>query len=237
MQRGVIWDDLNSLILAAAGLTGFIETIAWDMQLLQPEPRVFIRQSAAGTPAQVRIGLQLLTQNRVGTPRSDRDGGWTRQRIYRYEAAQSAVERVFVQYMPASGHQEAEHEKALQDVRHLISRYGKEGVWLWDPFLSAEDILDTLFHCPYINADLRALTDAQEIPASSSLGQTKPKYAILRDCLSDLFGLPKETPPKRPSFADRQRATITAAQSNLLGLRLEYRARIGQAGWASMTGS
>jgi hypothetical protein len=231
MQRGVIWDDLNSVILAATGLTGFFETIACDMHVLQPEPRVFIRQSAAGTPAQVRIGLQRLMQNRVGTPRSDQDGGWTRKRIYRYEAAQSAVERVFVQYMPASGRQEAEHEKALQDVRHLIRRYGKKGAWLWDPFLSAEDILDTLFHCPYIGTDLRALTDAQEIPASSSVGQTKPRYAILHDCLRDLFGLPQETPPKRPSFADRQRATIAAAQSNLLGLRLEYRARVGQAGW------
>jgi hypothetical protein len=120
MQRGVIWDDLHSVILAATGLTGFVDTVAWSMHLLQPEPRFFFRLSASGVPVEVRVGLQLLTQHSVGTPRSDRDGGWTQRRIYRYEAAQATAERVFVQYMPVSGQQDAEHEKALKDLRHLL---------------------------------------------------------------------------------------------------------------------
>jgi len=194
---------------------------------------VFFRKTAGGLPAEVRVGLQLPTQNTVGTPRSDRDGDWTRDRIYKYDASRSAAERVFVSYLPAPGQQEAEHQKALQDVRYLLVRYGKKAAWLWDPYLSAEDILDTLFHCPYTGADLRALTDAQEIPASVSVNQTRSKFAILRDCVRDLLGRPiNKAISLCPSFAERQRATITAAQSNLLGLRLEYRARTGPAGWA-----
>jgi hypothetical protein len=217
MQRGVIWDDLHSVILAATTLTGFFDSVALNMHLLQPEPRIFFRLSASGVPAEVRVGLQRLTQHSVGTPRSDRDGGWTQSRIYRYEAAQSAAEQVFVQYLPDSGQQEAEHEKALCDVRRLLSRYGQKGAWLWDPFLSAEDIIDTLFHCPYIDAELRALTDAQEISATSPPATSS--------------ACPNGPLQKSPSFPDRQRATMAATQSNLIGLRLEYRARIGQAGW------
>jgi hypothetical protein len=39
-------------------------------------------------------------------------------------------------------------------------------------------------------------------------------------------------PPARPTFADHQRAILLGANSNLRGLRLEYRMKTGPAGWA-----
>ncbi len=92
----------------------------------------------------------------------------------------------------------------MEDIRYLLNRFGEDGVFLWDPYLSADDLLNTLFYIKYWNADLRAITEGNAIP-----GQTSPA-----------------------SFVEAQRAILYGAQSNLRGLRLEYRIRTGQAGWA-----
>ncbi|MHC8398016.1 hypothetical protein ACYZTX_00590 [Pseudomonas sp. MDT1-17] len=47
---------------------------------------------------------------------------------------------------------------ALKDLQWLMEKHGEEGVWLWDPFLNAEDVLRTLFFCPHNGVPLRALT-------------------------------------------------------------------------------
>ncbi len=56
MQRGVIWDDQNTIILAATGGTGFITKIAMGMRALDPEPRVFLLKDA-GNDLPVRVRL------------------------------------------------------------------------------------------------------------------------------------------------------------------------------------
>ena len=130
---------------------------------------------------------------------------WTRRRIYDEEALQLATERRFVQYRPKPEEVDASHEKALSDIHHLISRHGAGGAWLWDPYLDARDILDTLFFCPHIGADLRALT-AGKIP-------------------------PEIKRPQPISYAEKQRAIFDSAESNYRGLRLTYRIKSGTAGW------
>lgn len=204
VHQGFVWDDANQIILAATGASAFINTIGLNMYVAVSEPRVF---TVPGDETQVprRVSLTSTNKSTIGGPENP-DAAWTRKRMYADETARLLAERLFVQYKPTQGEQDAEHQRALSDIRKLIVKYGEDGAWLWDPFLSAADILETLFYCPYVNADLRALTDGS-VPECSGEKITKTV------------------------FLARQREILTNLESNFYGLRLEYRAKTGQAGW------
>lgn len=206
-HRGSLWDDANGLMLAATGASAFIRTIAMNLQPVAPEPRVFSLPDGRGGWQSQRVRVHGTLKSLVGTSENDGNEGWTRRRMYRDETARLVQERRFVQYRPQPGQQAVEHERALEDIRYLIAQHGEEGTWLWDPYLSAVDILKTLFFSPYQGADLRGLTAQEEPP-----------------CLSELIGA--------GGFKQRQIDAFASAQSNFYGMKLEYRARSGTAGWA-----
>jgi hypothetical protein len=229
MLRGVLWDDLHQVVLAAMGSTGFISTIAFNMLVMDPDPRVFTIKDDDGRNQQIRVGLTHGSKHSVTAPGPNQGEDWTRRRIYRDEATRLAAQRRFVQYKPTPGQQNAEHTRALNDIRILLSQYGESGAWLWDPYLSAHDILNTLFHCPHVGANLRALTAGHEAPSGI---RAKPTLASIGGQISEWIRLHLfRPPPAKPTFADRQRATFSGAASNLRGLRLEYRMKTGPAGW------
>lgn len=230
VRRDILWDDRHQVILAATGSTSFISTIGLNFEVADPEPRVFTITDKDGNEKPIRVGVSSTHANSIGAARPDRGEAWTRQRIYRDEAARLAAERRFVQYKPISGNENAEHEKALEDIRILLNQHGKEGAWLWDPYLSADDVIRTLFYCKDFDADLRALTAGYEPPLSSparpilsSIGRQ------LQDWLRERFS---RNSPQKQTFRENQRAAFAAAKSNLYGLRLEYRVKTGPAGWA-----
>jgi hypothetical protein len=226
--RGVLWDDQYQVIVAATASTGFINTIGLNMHIADPEPRVFTIRNPDGSEERCRVGLWTSAYNAVGAPAPDRGEKWTHRRIYRDEAVRLAQSRRFVQYDPLPGQQDVEHDKALKDIRALINQYGEKGACLWDPYLSADDILRTLFYCSHDNSILRALTAGQEYPSGSI---PKPTLASLRSQLMEWLRQAFWKPRLKPSFAERQRTVLDAANSNFRGLRLEYRIKTGSAGW------
>jgi hypothetical protein len=143
-----------------------------------------------------------------------------------------ARERRFVQYKPDPSQQLVEHEKALGDVRLLINQHGEKGAWLWDPYLSADDILNTLFYCHFPDSDLRALTAGYVPPAEGQPPRRNLSYMDRLRACSPGWLARRDTPSPGMTFAERQRAIFEGTKSNLLGLRLEYRARTWSAGWA-----
>jgi hypothetical protein len=200
MQRCTLWDQQNQVLVAATGATSFISRIGFNLQPLDPKPRVFTRSGN-----EVRVGLTNTIESEVKAPEPERGKSWTDRRLYNEEAGRLASQRRFVQYRPLPGQESTTRTKALDDVRQLLRWYGQKRVCLWDPFLSAEDILDTLFYCPHSRAELRALTAAREPRRDDRTDQT---------------------------FADKQRAQFATANSNFRSLRLEYRMKVGQAGWS-----
>jgi hypothetical protein len=204
-HEAFIWDETRHLLLAATGPSAFITTVPIKMAIIDPEPRIFGLPGEAGL---VHEKVQLIAHSQmvvVGNPETDEIGGWTQKRMYSHEVASLAAERRFVQYWATVRGQGTEHERALQDIRSLINQFGEEGAWLWDPYLSTIDILNTLFYCKYSGAPLRALTGAET---------------------------PPEVKSNKDDFVAAQRALFSSLQGNLRGLRLEYRAKVGQAGWS-----
>ncbi|MCX0426948.1 VPA1262 family N-terminal domain-containing protein [Aeromonas veronii] len=187
LYRCFIWDEQYNQLLMASGPSSFISTISFKMRSLDPEPRVFSVKNADGSISPRRISLIGLSNNSlIGNPHSDDNGGWTAKRMYKEQANKLAAERRFIQYRPDHKNDKKEsRRKALDDLRALISTYGENGVWLWDPYLSALDIQETLFYCPYQGVDLRALTTTKG-------GKSEELRQTLTECESNWRGLSLE---------------------------------------------
>lgn len=107
-----------------------------------------------------------------------------KQRLYRETAERLHNELELVQYNPGKpnilGQIYNIHESranALTDLRSLINKYGKTSVYLWDPFLSADDIIDTLFYNQNYGAQMRAITRGKGVGEDSEARtQTLLKY-------------------------------------------------------------
>jgi hypothetical protein len=233
LHRGVLWDDANRVLLAATGEMSFFSSVALNMYVPDPEPRVFNVADGQGGEKTVRFGLTPKPiQNVVGKPRRHPAGDWTQKRLYREETDRLAAERRFVQYKPQPGQEAAEHATALEDVRFLINRHGEEGVWLWDPYLTAEDVINTLFYCRFSGSDLRALTEGHVPPGEDRPEQSRQScYYWLYIWFPWLAPPAKVEPSASEKFAAKQRATLQGIKSNFRDLHLEYRVRTGAAGW------
>lgn len=229
LHRGVIWDEENKIVLADTGPSSFINTISFGINIVDPEPRVFSIKQENGSIKPHRISLlNQPIRSAVDEPESDANGGWTRKRIYSDEAAKLAKERRFVQYKPVTSNKQDEHKKALEDIRLLINAYGQCGVWMWDPYLSARDILETLFHCKYSGADLRALTSGNKAPENQTILE---KVLLKVHFFWGKITSWKTGQQQKLNFVDMQRAELKNSQCNWYGLNLEYRIKRGAAGW------
>jgi hypothetical protein len=118
-------------------------------------------------------------------------------------------------------------------VRYLINQHGKEGVWLWDPYLSAEDVVSTLLYYRFYGSELRALTSGNIPPTEKQpMRRKQPRFGTLREKLRVRFARREAPASISARFAAKQRATFTGIKSNWRGVRLEFRVRTGRAGWA-----
>ena len=221
LESATLWDDRHELMLWRQAPASRIRQFHTGIHPIRPERRSFRHSDEAEI-----VSIQVSDAEHTvigGSERQDQEA-WTRRRLYEAERAQLRRERRFVQYIPTNP-RSIGHEAALADLRVLINIFGEKAAWLWDPYLSAEDILKTLFHCPHADADLRALSDALSVPRIQPAAPDGLDEAL--DVASSAAAA-----ALRHSFADLQRERLIACGGNLEGLRLEYRARIGHSGWS-----
>jgi hypothetical protein len=204
--RATIWEPSTGALLAATGEFDYIEAIPFNMHIASNQTRTFMLRDGSGQETEQRVGVITHQAKMVGTPYVDPNGGFTQGRLYNEEISGLVAQRRFVQYAKDESAAQADRERALADIRHLINLHSEAGAWLWDPYLSAADILETLFYCHWRNADLRALTASAEPPRDK--GSEKPTE----------------------DFVIRHRRIFSDARSNLEGLRLEFRQKYGQYG-------
>lgn len=80
---------------------------------------------------------------------------YTRRRQYQMDLEKLEKQMKFIQY---GSQGKNEREKAMIDIRKLIERLEDSKIYLWDPYLSANDILNTLYYTRHYNIELRAIT-------------------------------------------------------------------------------
>ncbi len=202
-----VWDKSSRLLLAATTPTSYVRQIVLMPQIIEPEPRVFTIPRPSGQVETARVQVKLHRRLVVGDSEVDPTRGWRERRTQLEEAARLTERREFVQYFGNSP-LGSDRTRALDDLRYLIHQHGAEGVDLWDPYLSAEDVLQTLFWSSSMRAPLRALTNGDEAKEQK---------------LSGSEGL---------TFGEKQRNILQTHCGNAFGLNLEFRIRSGPAGWS-----
>ena len=204
-----ILDPGSGLVIGATAPTSTISQISLNMRMIRPEPRLFTAPDADGTARPERLIVHSVRGSIFGKAQELDRRHWLLRRQDLEERQLLMETRDFAQYRPEPP-SNAERARALGDLRWLIARHGEAGVDLWDPYLDANDILQTLFWSPAANAPLRALTDGRDPPRKA--------------------GHETSAEPK-PTFAVRQRDRLSRDAGNREGLRLEYRTRTGPGGW------
>ena len=202
--RATLWDEAEKILLAATGEFGFITSVPLKMGIESYKKRSFVIKDPQGEETRHEVGIVDSQSMMIGTPNVGPNGSFTRERMYNEEVSRLVAQRRFVQYATEKGDSTAERTRALTDIRRLINEHGDAGAWLWDPFLSAHDVLQTLFFCSHRNVDLRALTSGKEPPGT----------------------------PSSQEFVVAQQRVFAEAGSRFEGLRLEFRRKFGPKGLA-----
>ena len=227
--RYVIWDDINRLIVGASAQTAFLGgDISVTSRVLIPATREFLEPTTSAEqcqPTKQAVVIEPAPDN-PDRPHPNPREPWRSARVFRESLHALQSRKEFVQYGGPSGAGRAE---ALADIRWLLRQHGTNGAWLWDPFLSADDVLHTLFFCPWRDADLRALSSASTPPrARAQIGNES-------DCAGTTTRgalIPSAQAPASPSWKEEQVSLIEQSKGNGEGLKLEFRVRIGSAGWS-----
>ena len=141
-----IWDEENQIICAGGKLRYFLESMNFSISAVENKPRVFTIENQE---YQVPISTQT-SQQHIGQEKDYRE--WVSSKLIKTER-QELKKNLQLTQLKAGMRQEA-----LELIRELIKRHGKNGVYLWDPYLSAIDLLETVFFTPYANVSIKALT-------------------------------------------------------------------------------
>lgn len=145
--RYFIIDEQKNLILNSWH-GNHISVIAGKMRIGSHEPRTFSTMESGTHEIQITSTGPGFS---VGDDTSSRYISSIQERLYEAERTKLREELSFVQYF------RTDRQKALNDIRLIINKFGEDGVYLWDPYLVADDIKETLFFCSFGGAPLKAI--------------------------------------------------------------------------------
>lgn len=226
--RTYLWDDSNQVLLSASPVQTFLLMAGISMHVTSidapGEPkRKFSIPAKGAAPRSEEIELKRVDKPYfVGSPPERPREPWRSERIFKLSSRQLQERKEFVQYGQFTGRGRKE---ALADVHWLLEKHGALGAWLWDPFLNAEDVLQTLFFSPHRDSDLRALSNGKTFESpdddeEDDAGAPSPAGAQAAPAVDGSIAWKKE-----------QSEILDANCGNRVGLKLDFRLRRNGAGW------
>jgi hypothetical protein len=248
-QRGgakyVIWDDVNEVILGATSQIAFMTAVSIGFEIVGEglPPREFRVPDVNGGFKRVSVPLKnAVRSSLIGKSYPNLREPWRSKRLFRDGLYKIQQRKEFVQY---GGPSTSGSDDALADIHCLLANHGITGAWLWDPYLDAVDVLNTLFYCPHPGAELRALTSgkepacprrASESPDGGAFVPVSPEIcAATQNSQQDDIEIaitPTESQGATSSWKSRQAVVLNEAIGSCEGLKLEFRIRDGGAGWS-----
>lgn len=150
----VIWDENNQIICSGGQVPSFVESVNFSMNLHESNQRIF--KLPNGKEKRINI-FTPTSQSQIGNKTKDYRN-WVRNRFLKIEK-QELHDTLKLRQFKRDMRQEA-----LDFLRELIEKYGKNGIYLWDPYLNAKDLLETVFFSPYANSPIKALTGLKITP-------------------------------------------------------------------------
>ena len=163
----VIWDENNHIICSGGQVRPCVESVNFSMNLQDYNQRIFKLPNGK----EKRINISTPTsQSLIGKNIKDYRN-WVRNRFLKIEKQElhnTLKLRQFKRDM---------RQEALDFIRELIKKYGKNGIYLWDPYLNAKDLLETVFFSPYANSPIKALTGLKIAPQENKTSSYKADLA------------------------------------------------------------
>lgn len=231
--RGFIWDMEKRVLLAAYPPTIFIGGggIGGSLSSVGSLTRVFHEPDSAGGRFRREVALRSVEHVWSSGARSLRpNGAWTERRISDTEIQRLVKLKNFVQY-GGSVRGEAEHQRAMADIRELVNTHGEDAIFLWDPYLSSSDILGTLFHCQHAGSELRALTSSKAFERKDQV-----ELKLCESCKQETHNILDEEIrgseiTVRERWVNAQSSLISGSIEGSAHIKLEFRISFGPKGW------
>lgn len=154
-----VWDENNQIICAGGEVRFLWEqgNFSFSISMQEQIQRIFkLPDKTEQTEQRVDIVVQT-SPNHIGNHVKDYRY-WVGNRLLKIEKQElhgTLKLRQFKRDM---------RQEALYFIRELIKKYGKNGIYLWDPYLNAQDLLETVFFSPYANSPIKALTGLKNAP-------------------------------------------------------------------------
>lgn len=203
--RGTLWDVENNILLAATDQMSLIRESHLNLGMISPEPRIFIHKG-------VEHRIKIQTNEHLSVFEDEDQTNSHKQtwaRLYSEEKTALENRKQLIQYR--APFRDSAREDAIQDIRWLIEKHGQYGAWLWDPYLSADDVIRTLFFSPHGGSELRALTALEQAPNDS-------------DSKNNLEGDSR----RQTLIKDYQKELAESAGASSIGLKLEFRESVSK---------
>lgn len=206
-----LWDKKNKILLAASGGVSAARQFNLNLKLINPEPRqIVIPTINESKEIQERIQIFSNELSRGPSINEKYDEFSYREKVsgrqYSIEQTELLKNKDFIQY---GGGTRRGSKEAVNDLRSLINQYGENGAWLWDPYLNAIDIMQTLFFSPHSGSDIKALGSYDQ----KTRKHHNCSYAQLND------------------WKAQQKNIFNTVGNNHYGLHLEFRVTHGKIGW------
>ena len=163
----VIWDENNQIICSGGQVRFVLEYINYSINIHENSQRIFKLPNGTGK----RINISIPTsQSQIGKDTKDYRN-WVRNRFLKIEKQELHDTLKLRQFKGGM------RQKALDFIRELIKKYGKNGIYLWDPYLNAKDLLETVFFSPYVNSPIKALTGLKIAQQENKISSYKADLA------------------------------------------------------------
>ena len=143
----VIWDENNQIICSGGQVRFVPEYINCSINIHENSQRIL--KLPNGKEKRINI-FTPKSKSQIGNKTKDYRN-WVRNRFLKIE------------------------KQELHDT--LIEEYGKNGIYLWDPYLNAKDLLETVFFSPYANSPIKALTGLKIAPQENKTSSYKADLA------------------------------------------------------------
>lgn len=171
-----IYDKISGMIVYNK-IIHIMTQATLSINIQEPQKRIF---STHNDIQHIDVEIQA-SKNTFGKSQNKPYIQWIGQRKYENELNELEESKSFVQYIKES------NLKALEDVRILINKYGKKGVYIWDPYLSAQDIKDTLYYCKYAKVEMKAITGLKQSSSNKTDEKEKMREEFDKDDKKFLF--------------------------------------------------
>lgn len=233
--RFSVWDDQKKMLLAASSHFNASDgrySFESRTSVQTHHPRRWESTGPGNIPERHELGVMEPMSGWRGhaQPRRVQETDWRARRELRASMKRLVARRKFVQYGSEGSHPQDEQRRALLDIRKLIREASQGAVYLWDPYLSANDILNTLAFCTDAATELRGLTAGQQVPVApacttvcAECGASRSTGAANTSATTIADSAESQSLSARGRWIAQQKTTLDTAFIGDANLKLEYR--------------